>query len=121
MKIKYVVIGCVVFFAGLIVTAIVIPKITTDNFVRVDLNTERYMLNEFGLYDAQNYRIHQNSKGFIKIMHNQDGRWVEWKGKTQKMRMMEEMEKALNKIEPGSRPTEVRGENVRGFIQWNDN
>lgn len=82
MKIKYVVIGCVVFFAGLIVTAIVIPKITTDNFVRVDLNTERYMLNEFGLYDARNYRIHQNSKGFIKIMHNQDGRWVEWKGKT---------------------------------------
>lgn len=54
-------------------------------------------------------------------MHNQDGRWVEWKGKTQKMRMMEEMEKALNKIEPGSQPTEVRGENVRGFIQWNDN
>lgn len=46
---------------------------------------------------------------------------MEWKGKTQRMKMMEEMEKALNDIEPGTKPSEIRGGKVKGAIIWEDN
>lgn len=115
------------FLIGILVTLLLIGIIiavvigSRERFVRTGAEEEKYILQDIGLYNTENYRVLHNGKGKYKIHVQKNGEWIEWKGKTERMRMMEEMEKALNGIEPGAKPAEIKRGKVKGVIKWEEN